>query len=77
MLIVLTSLAFFLTLGVASAALAAMMFDDGHKVMAALAGRSFASQPVSVRPVTVRFSPRYPVRSQRPVRAQAELRVAA
>jgi hypothetical protein len=77
MLIVLTSLAFFLALGVAAAAIAAMMFDDGHKVMAALAGRSLASQPVAVRPVTVRFSPRYPARSQRPVHAQAALRVAA
>ena len=77
MLIVLTSLAFLLALGVAVAAVAAMLLDDGHKILAALAGRSLLSHSVPVRSVTVRFSPRYPVRAQLPVHATPELRVAA
>jgi hypothetical protein len=77
MLNVLTSLAFFLALGVAMATIAAMLLDDGHKIVAALAGRSLMSQPATVRAVTVRFSPRYPARAQRPVRATPELRAAA
>ena len=77
MLTVLTSLVVFLTLGVAAAAIAAIVLDDGHKIMAALAGRSLLSQPVPTRPLTVRFSPRYPAQAQRSVRVKAELRAAA
>jgi hypothetical protein len=77
MLTVFTSLAFLLALGVAAAALAAIALDDADKILAALAGRSFLSRENSVRPVTVRFSPRYPARDQRPVRALPELRAAA
>jgi len=49
---------------------------DGRKIAAALAGNSWLSQPpASMRPVTVRFSQRYP--ESRPVRARPALRAAA
>ncbi len=49
---------------------------DGGKILAALQGRSWlAERPMSARPVTVRYSPRYP--ATRPMRAQAEWRAAA
>ena len=77
MLTVLVSLAFLLTLGLAGIALMAMVVDDGAKIVAALAGRSWLATPPLMRPMTVRFSPRDPVRAQRAVNAQPELRAAA
>jgi hypothetical protein len=77
MLTVLVSLAFLLTLGLAGIALVAMVVDDGAKIVAALAGRSFLASPPLLRPVTVRFSPAYPRQSRRPVHVQPELRAAA
>jgi hypothetical protein len=77
MLTVLASIAFLLTLGLGAGAIAATVIEGGDKILAALAGRSILAQPVAVRPVTVRFSPRYPTRTLRPVPARAALRVAA
>ena len=77
MLIVLSSLAFLLALGVAVSAVAAVLIDDGHKIMAALAGRSLLSHSIPVRSVTMRFSQRYSAQAQRPLHATPELRVAA
>ena len=51
--------------------------DGGSaKVVAALRGRSMLTQPVTFRPVTVRFQPRAEV-VRRPVHAQPEWRAAA
>jgi hypothetical protein len=50
--------------------------NDGAKMLAALRGESWASQPAAiVRPVSVRFSQRYP--ASRPMRARPALRAAA
>jgi hypothetical protein len=55
-----------------------MTSDDlGAKIIAALKGRSIASQPIMVRPVSVRISQRYPALRSQPVRATAEWRAAA
>ena len=63
-------------LGMMVAVLAHLVRQDGRKILAALQGQSWTSQPASlVRPVTVRFSPRYP--SARALRVQPELRAAA
>ncbi len=62
-------------LGFAVAMLAEMVRHDGRKMLAALQGRSWISEPPSPRPITVRFSPCYPV--TQPLRAQPELRAAA
>ena len=51
--------------------------DNGSKMLAALKGNSLASrEPVMLRPVTVRFSPRSAPRSQ-PLRTAVEWRAAA
>ena len=55
----------------------ASLDDAGAKIKAALFGRSLASRKPVLRPVTVRFSPRYPTPRSGPVRAQAEWRAAA
>ena len=56
--------------------LAGMVRSEGRKMLAALQGDRWAArQPTSVRPVTVRFSQRYP--ASRPMRARPELRAAA
>ena len=56
-------------LGFAVAMLSDLVRNDGQKVLAALQGRSWkAEPPLSVRPVTVRFSQRY--RASRPVRVR-------
>jgi len=61
--------------GFTVAMLASMATRDGQKILAALQGQSWATQPpVSARPLTLRVSPRYP--ASRPVRAQP-LRAAA
>lgn len=53
-----------------------MIRNDGRKILAALEGRSWAAeQRVSLRPVTVRFSPRGSPPQH--VRAQPEWRAAA
>ncbi len=62
-------------LGLVFAMLVGLVRHDGRKILAALQGRSWISEPPSPRPVTVRFSPRYPV--IQPLRAQPELRAAA
>ena len=51
--------------------------DSGAKIIAALKGQSIASQPILVRPLTVRFSPRFPAPRSQPVQATAEWRAAA
>ena len=62
--------------GFAVAMLARLVRHDGRKIMAALQGRSWAAEPpYATRPVTVRFSPRYPV--SQPVCVHPALRVAA
>ena len=63
-------------LGFAIAMLAGMLRSEGRKIVAALQGNSWTSQPpLSVRPMTVRFSPRYP--ASRPLRARPAMRAAA
>ena len=63
-------------LGFAVAMLVEMIRFDGQKMLAALQGRSWTAQPQqSVRPVTVRYSQRYP--ASRPLRAQPAWRAAA
>ena len=62
--------------GFAFLVLAKMLRANSRKMVAAFAGHSWASQnSVSARPVTLRFSPRYP--ESRPTRARPELRAAA
>lgn len=58
-------------------AVLALLDDSGTKIKAALLGRSLASREPVARPVTVRFSPRYPTPRSEPVRVQAEWRAAA
>jgi hypothetical protein len=56
--------------------LAGFARNDGAKILAALSGNSWLAQPpASVRPVTVRFSQRYP--ASQPMRARPEMRAAA
>ena len=53
--------------GLVTAILVNLVRQNGRKIVAALEGRSWTAQPpVSKRPVTVRFSPRY--RAAEPVR---------
>jgi len=63
-------LAFALTLalfGLVTAVLVDLIQKNGRKIAAALEGRSWTAQPpVSARPTTARFSPRY--RAEQPVR---------
>ena len=62
--------------GLVAFMLAELVRHDGNKILAALQGQSWTAEPPHpVRPVTVRFSPRYP--AARPVRALPELRAAA
>lgn len=62
--------------GFAALMLAGMVRADSRKILAAFAGRSWASQnAASIRPVAVRFNPRYP--ECRPMRVRPELRAAA
>ena len=73
MLAIVTTLA---VLGFAMLMLAGMIRLDGRKMLAALKGQSWAAQhSASVRPVTVRFSPRY--LASRPMQARPALRAAA
>ena len=73
MLAIVTTLALF---GFAILSLAGMVRAEGRKIRAALQGNSWASQQSSsVRPITVRFSQRYP--ASRPMRAQPAMRAAA
>jgi len=61
-------------LGLVTAVLVDLIQQNGRKIAAALEGRSWTAQPpVSARPATVRFSPRY--RAAEP--AQPALRAAA
>jgi hypothetical protein len=63
-------------LGFALWCLAELVRHDGQKMLAALKGQSWMSQPpASVWPVTIRFTQRYP--AARPLRSRAALRVAA
>lgn len=63
-------------LGFAATILADLFRDHGQKIMAALKGRSWISQPpLLARPITVRLNQRYP--ASRPMRAQPEWRAAA
>jgi len=62
--------------GFAVFALAGMVRAEGHKMLAAFEGQSWASRHSgSARPVILRFSPHYP--ESRPMRARPELRAAA
>jgi hypothetical protein len=62
--------------GFAVAMLARFAWNDGGKILAALSGNSWLAQPpASVRPVTVRFSQRYP--ASRPMRVRPAMRAAA
>jgi hypothetical protein len=72
MLAALATLALF---GFALATLAEILRRDGLKILAALKGHSWASEPTGPRPMTVRFSQRYPV--VQPLQARAALRAAA
>ena len=52
--------------------------NTAHKIVAALKGRSLLSiEPVPMRPVTVRFSPRAPAPKASLARARIEWRAAA
>ena len=63
-------------LGFAIAMIVELVRDEGKKMLAALKGKSWAAEPpLSLRPVTVRFSQRYP--ASRPVRARPAWRAAA
>lgn len=63
-------------LGFAVTMIVRMARSDGQKIVAALQGHSWtAERPLSVRPVTVRLSQRYP--ASRSVRAQPAWRAAA
>jgi hypothetical protein len=55
--------------------LAEILRRDGLKILAALKGHSWISEPNDPRPMTVRFSQRYPV--AQPLQAQPALRAAA
>ena len=62
--------------GLVAFVLADLVRNDREKILAALQGRSWTAEPPHpVRPVTVRFSPRYSV--PRPLRVLPELRAAA
>jgi hypothetical protein len=62
--------------GLVAFVLAELVRHDREKILAALQGRSWTAEPPQpVRPVTVRFSPRYSV--SRPLRVLPELRAAA
>ncbi len=63
-------------LGFAIAMLVRIIRNDGGKVMAALEGRSWTSQPpATLRSVPVRISQRYPM--QAPQRVRPAIRAAA
>jgi len=63
-------------LGLVMAVLVDLIQQNGAKIVAALEGRSWTAQPpVSARPMTVRFSPRY--MEERPARLAPALRAAA
>ena len=63
-------------LGAALAMIVRLVRTDGQKILAALRGESWlAAPPMSIHPVTVRFSQRYP--AIRPLRTRAEWRAAA
>jgi len=71
MLAIVLTLALF---GLVTTVLVDLIRQNGRKIAAALEGRSWTAQsPVSTRPVTVRFSPRY--RAAEP--ARPALRAAA
>lgn len=62
--------------GFSVAMIVKMARNDGQKIVAALQGHSWtAERPLLIRPVTIRFSQRYP--ASRPVRAQPAWRAAA
>ena len=71
------TLAFLVTGWISLYAVVMTSDDDGAKVVAALKGQSIASQPSVARPVTVRFSSRYPMPRSQMVRAKVEWRAAA
>ena len=73
-----------ITLGFLVAGWAAMLIflalldDEGRKIVAALKGQSLLSlEPLPMRPVTVRFSPRAPAQKAPLVRTTIEWRAAA
>ena len=77
MLAPLATLAFLATLWLVARIVLDLSEETGAKVLAALQGRSMLAQPPqSVRPVTVRYSPR-PSAMRRPVHVQPEWRAAA
>ena len=77
MIAALATLAFLIAGWAALTAVIMTSDDSGAKMLAALKGNSLASRPLMVRPVTVRFSQRYPASRQAPLRATAEWRAAA
>ena len=77
MTIVLATLTFLIAAWAGMTALLVVLDDSGAKMLAALKGQSLLSrEPMRLRSVTVRFSPKA-VRQVQPVRAQAEWRAAA
>lgn len=75
---VLITLGFLVAGWAAMVAVLAILDDEGHKIVAALKGRSLLSiEPVPMRPVTVRFSPRAPAPKASLARARIEWRAAA
>jgi len=72
MLATLATLALF---GFALATLAQILRQDGLKILAALKGHSWTSEPNGPRPMTLRFSRRFPV--DHSLQARPALRAAA
>jgi hypothetical protein len=77
MLAPLATLAFLATIWLVARLALELADETGAKMLAALRGRSMLTQPPqSVRPVTVRFQPRWGS-VRRPVHVQPEWRAAA
>ena len=75
MLAAFATLAFLTALWVVAGAAWLTLAGSGHKILAALNGRSLLAARPAVAPVAVRISPR--VRAQRTLGARPELRAAA
>lgn len=75
MLFALGTIVFIATIWLVVVAAAAMLDQDGGKIRAALAGRSWLAGKPEFAPAPVRISARS--RAVRPVRAQPRLRAAA
>ena len=76
MIVALATLAFLVANWAALYALVITSDDSGAKVVAALLGRSLAAEPMTLRPVTIRYSSRT-IAPVQPWRASTEWRAAA